>query len=401
MTMPNREPREPATHRTRIHQLIGTAVTVVACALAVAVPAPAGAVPITTPPSLDGLTAGPATAPTPGTLKSAQAQASALRKELNRLGTVAETAGERYSESKDEYQTLVVRSMLAERQLDEIRSVESAAAVAKDDRVRAIYMAGGRAGMVNTVLGSASLTEAGSRIYTVSNVVVADRANLDSARELTRQATRIQADLTALTVQQEAAQAQAERSLAEANGLIAQRKALLERTEATVRVLAEQERIAAERAAALAATAALARARGATTSDLANLPPDSAAPNSIAAAAVAAAKTRLGMPYIFGAEGPDTFDCSGLVQWAYNQAGLKLPRTARPQYRATRVIPFGSLAPGDLLFWANDTTNWDTIHHVAMYVGNGYMIAAPQPGEVVKIQRIYLDGYFASTRPVG
>ncbi len=105
------------------------------------------------------------------------------------------------------------------------------------------------------------------------------------------------------------------------------------------------------------------------------------------------------MPYIWGAEGPNAFDCSGLVQWSYAQAGLRLPRTARPQYRATKKVAFSDLAPGDLLFWANDTSDWNTIHHVAIYIGNGYMIAAPDVGDVVKVQRVYLDGFFGATRP--
>lgn len=101
--------------------------------------------------------------------------------------------------------------------------------------------------------------------------------------------------------------------------------------------------------------------------------------------ALKAAVSKLGRPYVWGAEGPETFDCSGLVQWAYAQAGVRMPRVTHQQWVTGPQVPFAQAQPGDLLFWRNDPTNPDYISHVAIYWGDGKMLHAPRTGDVVKI----------------
>jgi hypothetical protein len=96
---------------------------------------------------------------------------------------------------------------------------------------------------------------------------------------------------------------------------------------------------------------------------------------------IAAARAELGSPYVYGAEGPDNFDCSGLMQYVFAQVGVKLPRTAAEQQSAVSKV--STPVPGDLVFWG------DPADHVALYIGQGKIIAAPQPGEVVKVQDVY------------
>src|SRR5581483_9755063 len=96
------------------------------------------------------------------------------------------------------------------------------------------------------------------------------------------------------------------------------------------------------------------------------------APSSVALAAVAAAKSKLGSPYVWGTEGPLTFDCSGLVWWAYRQAGFTgLPRVASDQYHATTPVPdTRQLLVGDLLFFSTTSrSDWHAISHVGIYYG--------------------------------
>ncbi|WP_328340929.1 C40 family peptidase [Micromonospora sp. NBC_00421] len=122
-----------------------------------------------------------------------------------------------------------------------------------------------------------------------------------------------------------------------------------------------------------------------------------------ALAAVRYALAQLGDPYLWAAEGPDRFDCSGLMWAAYRSAGYyDLPRVARDQYYATRgrTVSQGALLPGDLLFFASGSS-WTTIHHVAMYIGGGRMVQAPRSGDVVKISQVRWSGLYASTRVVG
>lgn len=101
-------------------------------------------------------------------------------------------------------------------------------------------------------------------------------------------------------------------------------------------------------------------------------------PSGRSAAAVAAARAALGRPYIWGANGPSGFDCSGLMQWAYAQAGVSLPRTSQAQRYAGRQIPFSQAQPGDLVTYRSDAS------HVGMYMGNGQVIHAPYPGAPVR-----------------
>ncbi|WP_307848722.1 C40 family peptidase [Microbispora oryzae] len=105
--------------------------------------------------------------------------------------------------------------------------------------------------------------------------------------------------------------------------------------------------------------------------------------------ALQAAVSKLGRPYVWGAEGPDSFDCSGLVQWAYRQAGVRMPRVAAQQWAAGPHVPLSQAQPGDLLFWRNDPTNPGYISHVAIYWGDGKMLHAPHTGDVVRIAKIY------------
>ena len=101
---------------------------------------------------------------------------------------------------------------------------------------------------------------------------------------------------------------------------------------------------------------------------------------------LAAAKSRVGMPYVWGGDGPNQFDCSGLVQWSLAQAGVVMPRVAadqaqdRPAAAAQR-----DRSPGDLLFYHTDPTAPSYISHVAIYLGDGQMLQAPEPGMDVQI----------------
>src|SRR5262249_24462252 len=97
-----------------------------------------------------------------------------------------------------------------------------------------------------------------------------------------------------------------------------------------------------------------------------------------------------GKPYEWGASVNQTnsFDCSSLMLQSYRPAGILLPRTSREQYTAGAMLPVAQAQPGDLLFWAYDPSNPATIHHVAMYLGDGKIVDAQQTGVPVHIRPV-------------
>jgi len=100
------------------------------------------------------------------------------------------------------------------------------------------------------------------------------------------------------------------------------------------------------------------------------------------AAAVRYAYAQLGKPYAFGADGPGTFDCSGLTMMAWRQAGVSLPHSSASQYNVGRRVSAGELQPGDLVFY------YSPISHVSVYIGNGQRISATHTGDYVRVQSL-------------
>ena len=100
--------------------------------------------------------------------------------------------------------------------------------------------------------------------------------------------------------------------------------------------------------------------------------------------AIQLAKSKLGCKYVWGATGPNTFDCSGLMYWVAKQLGKSIPRTSKEQSRSGTPVSKANLLPGDLVFFANK----NGVHHVGMFIGNNEFIHSPQTGDVVKISKL-------------
>ncbi|MFF4338979.1 NlpC/P60 family protein [Kitasatospora sp. NPDC001540] len=105
------------------------------------------------------------------------------------------------------------------------------------------------------------------------------------------------------------------------------------------------------------------------------------------------AYAQIGKPYQWGAEGPDSFDCSGLTQMAYRAGGVSLPRVTQDQWNAGKHVARADLRPGDLVFY------YDDLHHVGIYVGNGKLLHAPRTGKNVQIVDLDVMPYVGAVRP--
>jgi cell wall-associated NlpC family hydrolase len=249
----------------------------------------------------------------------------------------------------------------------------------------------------------------------------AERLRIEAAREVAEARSR----LTALQSQRRAFAAQLEAARIKLNGLYAERaryqKWKRAQELAAAREAERQRRLRAEAAARAAAAAAAERrssASSSSSSGSSRASRRSSTPQWTGGSGWSAAKGQrvadlalrwLGTPYswgggnysgpTWGTDGPVGFDCSGLALWAWAQVGVYLPHYSGYQYNSGRRVYRGDLMPGDLVFWAYNTGDPSTIHHVAIYLGGGRVVQAPQTGDVVKISWMWYDGYIGAARP--
>lgn len=322
----------------------------------------------------------------------ARHKAAELRHKVDALRDQAEIATEDYDAAYEQLGQAVTASLLAKQALDQAKQASGGAVDVSERRVRALYESGGVPALYAKVLDSGSISDFALRMHHVDVVLRSDQRIVHAANAAVDQQQRQEALLEAAADRATTLQAAVADRADKVRALLAESDALLQAADQRVRDLAEQQRRAAEAAAAARAAAAFAGGYNGP-----DLPAVAASP--LASKALAFARTQLGRPYVWGAVGPDAFDCSGLTGAAYRAAGLNLPRTSRQQWYAGPHVGFRDLEPGDLLFWATDVNEPSSIHHVALYAGNGMMVAAPHTGDVVKVQPVYLDGYIGAVRP--
>ncbi|KAF2774946.1 NLP/P60-family secreted protein [Streptomyces sp. OM5714] len=109
--------------------------------------------------------------------------------------------------------------------------------------------------------------------------------------------------------------------------------------------------------------------------------------------AIAFATAQIGKPYVWGAEGPDAFDCSGLTSQAWLHAGVTIPRTSQEQWRRLKHVPIGRMRAGDLVIYFSDAS------HVGLYIGDGKIIQAPRPGRNVYVSPVASMEILGAVRP--
>jgi cell wall-associated NlpC family hydrolase len=195
------------------------------------------------------------------------------------------------------------------------------------------------------------------------------------------------------------AKATVQKKLSTARALLSQLTAEEKARLAAIEKQKQQEaaRKAAELAQQQAAAAAAQQESGGSTSTSGSSGTSTSSPSSSSSSsdasyttkaekALAFARAQIGKPYVWGATGPESYDCSGLTQAAWKAAGVTLPRTTYDQVNAGTTVSLANALPGDLIFFYDDVT------HVGIYIGNGMMIHAPKPGAYVREESVYYDG---------
>lgn len=383
---------------------------------------------------LVGLPAGTANADPD--LRQARAAADQLRDKVDRLHAAAEAAAEDYGDANDELDQVVAKLISADEDADAADQDAAAADGRTADAARQMYMSGGPSALYASVLTGEDIGDVLDRIASVDSVVRGEIVAGSDARERAAAARVTSRDLALLTAQRRALEDRKVAAADKAAAYLREASAALADADALVRRLVEEERARAEAAAEAAARAAAldapwttnpvpADSYAALDRAIAEAAADPATP--YAAAALTDARRWLGTPYSAGGGGrngpglgwcsslaPDDgrtddgdcaaertvgFDCSSFVLRVYSAAGISLPRTSRQQWHVGTPVALKDLKPGDLLFWAYDTGNPSSIHHVAVYLGHGLMVHSPHTGDHVRVASVYLRGYIGAVRP--
>ncbi|MDX6228386.1 MAG: peptidoglycan DL-endopeptidase CwlO [Frankiales bacterium] len=345
------------------------------------------------------LIAAPAASASPS-LADAKKQAAELSRQVDKLTTEAEVASENFNAAQEGLGKAVTSYLGVQADLEAARASDGAGQAMLSSQATALYEAGGPAPLYAEALNGSDLGDVVERMSMAGNVLRSQQLTFAHASGQTAALATLNAKLAQAATNRSQLEASASRNALLVRRLLAQQSQLLSSANDHVKAVVVELQQEAEKKAAAKFEAELLRAQAVAQAQAA-LVGTATPPTAAAGAAVAAATSREGTPYVWGATGPGAFDCSGLTGWAYAQAGVPLPRTSREQWFVGHHVGLAELQPGDLLFWATDPNNPATIHHVAIYAGNGYMIAAPHSGASVSLQRVYLNGYVGATRPTG
>lgn len=346
--------------------------------------------------ALSLVSSSPASADTP--TDAARHRALVLADQVTALELKVEIAGETYAASEASLGDIVQQQVSAQEGLDRLTVVSRTENESLRQQVRTLYMSAGNVSLLPSLLRGSSPQDVLTQLDTVQRVLQHQAKVADGVHVRLATVSASNARLQALADQRTALTTKADDAQVAVEALLEERQAALDAVSQQVRDYERDDIQTRQQDAEARAAAKLAAQNLAVSPDVPNpLPPAS----PLAAIAISSAQAELGKPYQYAGNGPATFDCSGLTRWAYAAAGISLPRTSRQQWNVGPHPELKDLKPGDLLFWATDTNNPATIHHVALYVGDGWMIQAPHTGALVEISRVYLDGYIGATRPPG
>lgn len=355
-------------------------------------------------------------------IEATRAEAAELADEIEEIGRRASVVLEDYHQAQASLAEADSALFETRRRVAAVEEQVDDMTGSMQDRLVAMYQ-GGAAPSPMSFLDANDAVEFGSRAHYADAVATADRtlidrleaqrADLAAERErLEAQRAEVAARAAALEERQsevEAAMSEREAALAGAEGELAdlvaeeqRRRAEAEAARAREEARRRAEEEARRRAATSTTQAPTTTVPGTEGDDVisespetieTDTPADLPPVHPRASEAVAAAKSKLGTPYQWGGNGPDSYDCSGLTTYAWGSVGVQFPRSSRAQKAALPPVPLEHIEPGDLLFFGSP------VHHVGIYAGDGQMVNAPYTGSHVRMDSIWRDDFAGAGRP--
>lgn len=312
---------------------------------------------------------------------SKRAEALRVKAQADALDEKLEQAAEDYNEANDRYKDLTSQVKKTQTRLSEIEDRRQVLQSHLDTRIDGMYRTG-PLGFLEILLSTRTFEE-----FSTTWDVLVELNEQDALDVAELKANRAELAQAQATLKQQQASAKQERDTMRGKQQaverqLAERKRLLSGLEAEIRQLEAEAEAARERAARAAIAPPVPRDSGGN---------PSTAPRS---GVVGIAMSKLGSPYQWAADGPNSFDCSGFTMWVYRQVGVGLPHSSRAQYNVGQRVSRANLKPGDLVFFGRSR-----IHHVGIYVGGNQYIHAPSTGDVVKVSSLNRTDYVGAVRP--
>ena len=307
------------------------------------------------------------------------ANSSEALQKLRELSKQAEVLTEDYKKAQDDHQAkeqalqrFTAAAAQADKVAGEARAQEEALRGKVDELSRASYK-GSRMNTLSALVGSERPKQFLDRAAALDLMSQRNDRAVHAMAEATKRAEKAQGEAR----DAESKATKAERDAAKIEGDIAGRKQQMDAQVAQVKEqydnLSEEDQSALE-----GVSSAVGQLAG----------------SGAAVEAVNAALSKQGSPYVFGAKGPDEFDCSGLVQWAYKQAGVSLPSSTRSQVSVGKEVSQSEMKPGDIIFF------YSSASHDGIYIGNGKIVHAPTEGQDVTVEEVEYMGEVNSVRRV-
>lgn len=348
-------------------------------------------------------------------IRSKEAQARAVLAQIDEKNAALEKTIEAYNYANVQLGEIDSALTTNSRHLAVARQSLSAAQEHVARRLRALYVNGDGGGAVEVILGAESLDDLLNRLDIVQRVGSQDSRVLKDVKSFRKEVQQRRARLRAdrerqirVVASRAAQKASVQNQLGELRRLESSVQDELQRmraaearrqevlaAQARARLLQDQQAAAAAAAARLTASdPAPSTGQDATTSEVpaaTTTDGSTPAPPARYGSVVGIAMQYLGVPYVWGGASPSGFDCSGLVQFVFNQVGVSLPHHAASIYGYGTPVSQSELQPGDLVFF-------NGLGHMGIYIGGGQMIHAPHTGDVVKISSIYRSGWVGARR---
>ena len=329
-------------------------------------------------------------------ISSEKAQAAAIASRIDQLNNQVNVLAEQYNQASLKLSGIQIQIASTQKSITaQQKKVDQLKAKLANEAITAYTQAGTASGLMSILQGSS--TDASLRQVILNTVSFSQQDLISAFQSAKAQLQSQQSQLASEESQANSTVQQISSAKNAAQSATNQEQLQLTQVNGTIAVLVRQQQQAQAAAAAAAAKRILQqqllqqqqqqqqqRGLGSTPS---LFQPTSVVPSSSAASiALQWARNELGKPYVFGAAGPNAFDCSGLMTYIFGKAGVSLPHSAAAQYDVTQRISYSQLQPGDLVFY------YQPIDHVGIYIGGGNIIVADNPSVPVKIDSLYWDG---------